>query len=206
LIFDMTLYKPTELEKWICHKYRNNGILTPADMDIDRIGEIFNAFIAYKCDGDARVVYDDHVGLIFLNIYDIESEQRMKFFHELGHPAMHAGSQCDLPRLFIELQEAQAGAFQQYAAMPYYMLSGINPCHTYDEYHTLLSETFRLPRPFVAKRIDQVRRRMLQGHQDRSMHAQLTGVAYRYGYTEETLRILGQLNQQLNKQQREVFG
>ncbi|MEK3882378.1 ImmA/IrrE family metallo-endopeptidase [Paenibacillus sp. PL2-23] len=205
MIFDMTLYKPTELEKWICQKYHDNGIKTPADMDLDYIGEIFNTYITYKSEGDARVIYDDFVGgLIFLNIHDSDAQQRLKFFHELGHPALHAGSQDKLPSLFVELQEAQAGAFQQYAALPYFMLAEISPCHTFDEYFTHLSEAFRLPRSFVQRRIDQVKRRILQGHQDRNAYARRVGVAARYGYTDETLRILGQLHQQLSKQ-REAF-
>jgi hypothetical protein len=201
LIFDMTLYKPTELEMWICQKYLDNGIMTPADMDIDQIGEIFETFITYKDGGKTKVLYDDTPGaMVFLNIHDSESTQRLKFFHELGHPAMHSGSQNRMPRLFVDLQEAQAGAFQLYAAIPYYMLAEITPCHTYAGYYNLLADVFRLPLPFVRKRIDQVKRRMLQGHNDRNMHAQFAGVSYRYGYSDETLRLLGKLHQQLSKQ------
>ncbi|MHA6484519.1 ImmA/IrrE family metallo-endopeptidase [Paenibacillus sp. strain BS8-2] len=199
MIFDMTLYRPTELELWICQKYQESGIVTPADLDLDHIADIFCSIVR-TTGGKTKVYYDDVVGIIYLNQYDGASKQRADFFHELCHPAMHAGSQLGLPQLFIELQEAQAGAFQQYAAMPYYMLAEIKPCHTYDEYYNLLADVFRLPLPFVVKRIDQVRRRMLQGHHDRNAYARQTGITYRYGYSEETLRVLDKLHQQLSDQ------
>lgn len=203
MIFDMTLYRPTELEKWICQKYQESGIITPAELDLDQIADIFSSAVR-TTGGKTKVYYDDEVAIIYLNQRDGSSKQRADFFHELCHPAMHAGSQLGLPQLFIELQEAQAGAFQQYAAMPYYMLAEITPCHTYNEYYNLLADVFRLPLPFVKKRIDQVKRRMIQGHHDRNTHARQTGVPYRYGYSDETLRILDQLHQQLSKQ-REAF-
>ncbi|RJX40912.1 ImmA/IrrE family metallo-endopeptidase [Paenibacillus pinisoli] len=200
--FDLKLYKPTEVENRISSVYQDSGIVSPADMDLDRIALIFNCHIIYS-DKPTMVLYDDdHGGLIFLRANAPREQQREDFFHEISHPALHVGCQDNLPDLFVGLQESQAASFQLYAAMPYYMLADITPCHTFDEYYTLLSETFRLPRIFVQRRIDQVNRRILQGHQDRYIRTRFNNpVSHRFSHTEETLRILRQLNQQLTKKQ-----
>lgn len=169
---DMELYKPTELELWICRIYQANGIRRCEDMeDLDHVASLFNTFIAYT-EGDTKVLYDeDGDCMIFLNIYLEKREQRLAFFHELCHPAMHTGNQRSLPPSFVALQENQAGLFQQYAAMPFYMLPDFQRqrCEAGQ-----IAEAFALPLSFVRQRLERVGRRIQQQREDLSLHSRLT--------------------------------
>jgi hypothetical protein len=169
---DMELYKPTELEKWICGIYQANGIKRCEDMeDLDHVASLFNTFIAYT-EGDTKVLYDEEGDcMIFLNIYLEKRQQRLAFFHELCHPAMHTGNQRSLPPSFVALQENQAGLFQQYAAMPFYMLSEFQRqrCEAGQ-----IAEAFALPVSFVRQRLERVGRRIRQQREDLSLHSRLT--------------------------------
>lgn len=196
-LFNLELYKPTDMELWIQKKYRENGITSAYDMDIDTIASLFNACIVYAR-GETKVIFDDEGDcLMFLNIHDNEIEQRADFFHELCHPAMHVGDQRTLPPSFVSLQESQASLFQMYAAMPVYMLEDFKPNHHQNSYLKVLSEAFRLPYEFVERRIDQIYRRIKQERQDRNIRARFTPTAATYSYTDETNRILNQLSKQI---------
>ncbi|MHA7966616.1 ImmA/IrrE family metallo-endopeptidase [Paenibacillus sp. CAU 1782] len=169
---DMRLYKPTELERWICGIYQTNGINRYGDMeDLDHIASLFNAFIAYT-EGGTKVLYDeDGDCMIFLNIYLEKKQKRLAFFHELGHPAMHTGNQRSLPPSFVALQENQAGLFQQYAAMPFYILTEFQQqrCEAGQ-----IAEALALPTPFVRQRLERIGRRIRQQREDLFLHTRLT--------------------------------
>lgn len=196
-LFNLDLYKPTEMELWISKKYKENGINTPFDMDLDFIASLFNTYIVYDARG-TKVIFDDEGDcLMFLNIHGNKIDQRLEFFHELCHPAMHVGNQRDLPSSFVSLQETQASLFQMYAAMPAYMLEQFKPSHYQSNYVRDLSEVFNLPHDFVKRRIDQIYRRISQERYDRNVQARTTPRPTLYSYTDTTMKILNQLNRQL---------
>jgi len=197
--FNLDLYKPTEMELWISNKYRENGILTPYDMNLDLIASLFNVSIVYS-GGDTKAIFDeDGDCLLFLNIHDDEIEQRTDFFHELCHPAMHVGNQRNLPPSFVGLQESQASLFQLYAAMPAYMLEEFNSIQYQSNYLKLLSEAFKFPHEFVNRRIEQIYRRIKQERYDRNLRARTTPRPTIYSYSEPTLKILDQLKRQIER-------
>jgi len=166
--FDLDLYKPTELEKRISYIYRENGILSPSHMDLDKIAFIYDCHVIYS-EKPTMVLYDDaYGGLIFLNACVTKEQQREDFFHEISHPALHVGCQNTLPELFVDLQESQAASFQLYSAMPYFMLAAIEPSGYENEYISQLSDIFQLSFDFVNRRIEQVHRRIVQGYHDRN--------------------------------------
>lgn len=181
--FNMSMYIPTKLESFVESLYKENGILSPSDMDIDSIAEIFNCKVVYA-KGAPLIAYDEtDGGLIFLRVTDNTQMQRLDFYHELSHAALHVGDQRDMPGTFIEMQETQASAFQSYAAMPAYMIAGIEPANTWHEYIMNLSLLFEVPYQFAAKRIDQIKRRIFQEHHDRNFRALTSPLKARYGYT-----------------------
>lgn len=197
-IFNLEIYKPSDIESWISTKYRDCGILCAGDMDIDRIGAIFNAYISYT-EGETKVIYgEDNDALIFLNVNLSISEQRAAFFHELSHPALHVGNQRTLPPAFVSLQESQAAQFQMCAALPAYMLKEFMPNLYQPNYLKVLSDAFGLPHDFVKRRINQIYNRITQERRDRNVKARMSPSSVTYEYSEPTLKILDQLNRQVS--------
>ncbi|WP_054028608.1 ImmA/IrrE family metallo-endopeptidase [Bacillus sp. FJAT-28004] len=196
-LFNLTLYKPTDLEIRISNIYRENGILSASDLDLDVIASLFDAYIVYA-DGNTKVIFDDDGDcLMFLNIHDNEPEQREDFFHELGHLTRHVGNQRKLPPSFVDLQEAQATLFQMYSAMPAYMLEEFNVNQYQSNYLKVLSEAFRLTQELVNRRIDQIYGRIKQERYDRNLRARTTPRPTIYSYSDSTMKILDQLNRQV---------
>ncbi|MHA6481096.1 ImmA/IrrE family metallo-endopeptidase [Paenibacillus sp. strain BS8-2] len=201
LPFDLTMYKPTELEEWISDKYRAAGIYSPEDMDLDVIAEIFNCEVRYD-PGKSTAMYDElYGGIIFLRIGKPETKQRMEFFHELSHPALHYGDQRKLHPLFVDMQESQAAALQNYASMPSYLIERIELVPTWREYIQNLADAFKLPYSFADKRAEQIKRRIYREHNDRNFRALTAPVKARWGYSEETLGLLDKLHNQTKERQ-----
>lgn len=203
-IFNLDLYKPSDMELWINKKYQDRGIHNVSDLNIDDIGALFNTYIAYS-EGESKVIYDnDNDCMIFINIHLEVYEQRLAFFHELCHPAMHVGDQRSLPSAFVNLQESQAALFQLYSAMPAYMLAEFKSIQHSSYYLKILSEAFKLPYSFVKQRIEQILGRINRERQDRNLRARFTPAKVKYAYTDTTNKILDRLNKQITNKQGEI--
>ncbi|MNC21308.1 hypothetical protein D3C75_692800 [compost metagenome] len=105
------------------------------------------------------------------------------------------GSQPELPRLFAELQEIQAGLFQLYAAMPIYMIEGY--AEHLEEAHAaqMLAYEFRLPRELVERRLQQIAARLHKGREEAELAKSLPELpATRIiSHSPETLKLLNKL-------------
>ncbi|MEZ2657239.1 ImmA/IrrE family metallo-endopeptidase [Aneurinibacillus aneurinilyticus] len=163
-MFDLSLYKPTYVENWIEEVYQANGILTPNDMDIERIAEVFGGKVVdTKAKSHVRWEDDEDIFfVIFLNNALDELSKRSDFHHELCHPLQHAGNQERIPESFKELQERQARTFQLYAAIPFFMLKKLPIPQYENEAIDVLSNEFRVPYELAAERLHQIKRRLLQ--------------------------------------------
>jgi Zn-dependent peptidase ImmA (M78 family) len=156
---NLSLYRPTELEKWLEKEYRSIGIEYASDMDLDLISSIFDVEIRTYAGPSFAEWKEDEYSFIFLNAYLNEKQRREVFFHELCHPLQHVGQQEIMPKSFIELQEIQAKNFQHYAAMPSYLL---------EEFITVspsllvkvVAEEFCLTERFVQHRLEQIQKRI----------------------------------------------
>lgn len=156
---DLSLYKPTELEKWLEKEYRSIGIEYASDMDLDLIASIFDVEIRTYAGPSFAEWKEEEYSFIFLNAYLNQQQRREVFFHELCHPLQHVGRQEIMPKSFIELQEIQAKNFQHYAAMPSYLL---------EEFKTVspsllvkvMAEEFSLSERFVNRRLEQIQMRV----------------------------------------------
>ncbi len=194
---DFSCYHPSDMELWISNKYKQHGIYTFADLNIDHIASIFNSYVAYT-QGETKVLYDaDGTSLIFLNVLESEVEQRVQFFHELCHPALHVGDQRSLPPAFISLQESQAAQFQRYAAMPSYLIEEAQLQLQHEHYIKELAALFKLPHLFVLTRIEQIQRRIQQEYRDQVLNRRLASRSIPIAYSETTLVMLKQLHKQL---------
>lgn len=201
-IFNLKLYKPSDLEVWISEKYRANRIYSTGDLTIENVASIFDIEISLY-DGPTFAQWEeDGYSFMFFNKYMSEEMRRTMFFHELCHPLRHVGIQDQrlMPQPFQRLQEAQASQFQLFSAMPAYMLEEFTPTYDWSNYIRTLAEAFKLPINFVEQRVQQIMGRIEQERRDRNFKARMAPSAARYGYTDETNRILNQLNHQLEIQ------
>ncbi|MCO7125157.1 ImmA/IrrE family metallo-endopeptidase [Sporolactobacillus shoreicorticis] len=93
------------------------------DLELKKIAIAFR--IEYSCWHGQPYAYrlsENSAAYIIENKQVAEYEQREHFFHELGHIVRHCGDQCDMPELFLQMQEAEARQFALYAAIPYHMI------------------------------------------------------------------------------------
>jgi len=193
-LLEFELYRSTDLEAWIQSKYEQDGIQKPSDMsDLDRIASLFGAHIAYT-GGETKVIYDEEGDcMIFLNIHLDEYERRTAFFHELCHPAIHAGNQRSLPPAFVSLQETQAALFQQYAALPVYLLKSFAADFAQPPDVRAIADAFRLPAAFVRSRLERIVRRIEREREDRKLRERLAPAPASGAYSESTLKLLERL-------------
>lgn len=198
---DLSLYKETDLEKWINEAYRKNDIHYASDMDIERIAAIWNVEIRTYLGPSFAEWKDDDYSFIFINDYLTEEHRREVFFHELCHPLQHTGCQdTHMAIQFRELQETQAGLFQLYSAMPAYMLEEFISIQDRSYYLKLLAEEFVLPLRIVERRISQIQRRIQQERTDLQFKMRQTQQEPRT-YSEATRQLMEQLHRQLRKDQ-----
>lgn len=193
---DFTLYKETELEQWIYIKYRKNGFMNPYDLsDIDCIASAFGVDLVY-CDHHSFSCNVSQV--IFLNRHLDLITQRDVFFHELCHVLRHAGDQRRMPKLFEERQEMESGWFQNYAAIPFYMVETINLPETQREAVDVIAQEFRVSHKFAKERLHQIQRRIFDSMLWEENCKTLKPTKIKEDkWTPETLRILRQLQQQI---------
>ncbi|MGG1531468.1 ImmA/IrrE family metallo-endopeptidase [Brevibacillus agri] len=161
---DLSLYKMTPLEEWIAEKYLAHSIFTPEDLDIHRIANIFGGEISYlPTKSHARWIDDGFNDfMIILDSRLDEPSLRSEFFHELCHPLRHVGDQRTLPKTFRDLQEMQASLFQQYAAIPFFMVQELVLPVYENEIPLYLAQTFNVPVSLATRRFNQIRGRISQ--------------------------------------------
>lgn len=161
-------YKKTSLEIWIENLYKSKGIFSPKDLTVKNISKTFNFSIAYIENAPNRAIWDEEDAVIFLNPNLEYREVKAIFFHELCHPLRHYGAQeLMVNKEFRELQEDQANQFQIYAAMPFYMLSELDLPNSESITINILVEKFDIPYYLAKKRVEQIKRRIVQSHLDK---------------------------------------
>jgi Zn-dependent peptidase ImmA (M78 family) len=187
---DFSLYKPTDLEKWINLRYKEAGIHYASDMDIDLIASIFSAEVM-ATKGPSSVHFNDSLCLIFLNGYLNERQKREVFFHELCHPLLHFGNQRKMPQAFMELQEIQAFHFQLYAAMPWYMVDEFIKDVPDGILMKVMAEEFRLSEAFVQKRLQQIQHRIWVAQMEQTHMKTITNVVITDDHVRNVIADLG---------------
>ncbi|MEF2964941.1 ImmA/IrrE family metallo-endopeptidase [Paenibacillus sp. M1] len=189
-------YRETELEQWISAKYKEHGIVSTVEHDIEHIARAFGVALVYE---ECPSFSDNEEQVIFLNKHADDVTARVIFFHELCHCLRHAGDQRAMPALFKYAQESEAEQFVLYAAIPFYMFAKLPVPDQRSEAIPFLAESFRVPYDLAERRLDQIQRRVLYGsllaaarESDRQTKRQVAD------WSRETKRVMSQLERQLS--------
>jgi Zn-dependent peptidase ImmA (M78 family) len=196
------LYDKTSLEIWLEELYIEKGIVTPVDLlDIESIAKSFNITIEYLQEAPERAIWDEEDAVIFLKPNQETETLRTKFFHELCHPLRHYGDQITMNvDTFRELQEIQANQFRLYAAIPFYMLTTLEPVRYENELIAQIQYIFKVTEDLAKRRIEQIKRRIFQAKSDAEHRAFMESFYPKAPpYSEETNAILKKLYMQLEK-------
>lgn len=153
----LSTYSPSETEDIVCDLYQLHGIQYASQLDLNFVAAIWGTEV-WQYPFPAQAIWGRPKNIICLNTTSEPRQRRAEFFHELGHIALHVGSQAGLHQLFIELQEWQADRFQLVAAMPYYLLPA--PVRTWEQYVGVVAETFRVPYTLALRRVQSIQARL----------------------------------------------
>ncbi|MNI49958.1 hypothetical protein D3C73_1045970 [compost metagenome] len=159
-------YKTTHLEDFVEQLYINHKILTPADINVLTISGRMKITVKYADLKHMKGVSfhtDSKHSIILLDKNRTVREQRIDFFHELGHLLRHAGNQLIMPELFIRHQEADTEKFLMYAIMPISMIKRLDLSPDRQQAIQQLAETFTVGTELASKRYDQILRREIEG-------------------------------------------
>lgn len=191
----MKHYQPTPLEQWVENLYRMHGITESQQLNIDEVSSRMNVWV-YHLDQGSQTIDNNGLYSICVDRRLTKSEQWEDFLHELCHVVRHAGNQIRMPTGFLEMQETEAQMFQLYAAIPYFMLPERLP----DIEHDILNyfmDHFGVTYELAELRLDQIRRRRLQSMLDQVLLTQSITIPRKKEYSDETKRILRQLQHQI---------
>lgn len=188
-------YTMNDVEAFITKTYKQHEILSPHDLDLERIASIWAIRLRYTSASRAFSQYDSRIYYIFLPSQIPNVDQRAAFFHELCHVLRHAGNQRSMPKTFLRLQECQAEQFVIFASMPYFMIRD----YLYER-PSIIAETFQMPIKYVHKRLAYIKNRII-------MNSEL-GIRFdKPRWSLETIKVLHQLNHiLLNKQHYKYYG
>lgn len=138
----------TNREMKISEHLRSLGIMNASDLSIENFCTLFDIDVCFQND-KSHCLFDEDFAVIFIDNQLSHREQRQVFFHELAHVLWHHGSQINMPKQLMMLQEEQASFISLYYAMPRYLLLPI-----LDQYQSIdvLADYFDLPASMVIKR------------------------------------------------------
>lgn len=114
-------YSLSRMEKWIADEYVKYNILSPDNIDIEVLADIYNVII-WKFPMEARYDIFENRKFIVIDSRTSSEIQREQFFHELCHVLFHVGHQSDMNDPFRKLLEWEADNFVLYASLPYFMI------------------------------------------------------------------------------------
>jgi len=150
-------YSPTPLETCISQFYKQLRILTPEELDEQRIARSLNIHLLYK--EIPSMAYEiGRFKSITIDKRLPSQVQREHFYHELCHILRHAGRQIMMPAAFRELQEWDAGNFTRYAALPLHMILKYD--YRQPEIVEILSEQFKVTPELCSERLRRIHARV----------------------------------------------
>ncbi|SDZ51099.1 protein of unknown function [Evansella caseinilytica] len=192
----------TLTESWVVKEYKKRQLTSVKDLAMKHVADAFQIGLVYH-QFRSNSIYETDFGIIYINNMLPLAQQRVEFFHELGHVLKHFGDQEAMSSSFIKLQEDQAERFSLYAAMPLHILESFVQTGTTTKH---LADSFELPENFVSARMEQLKRLYIRrSNYFRYKNAEETANSKRQSYdpekwTAETRRIMNQLKSQVNEE------
>ena len=189
-------YRTTILEEFVEATYEAIGITSPEQITVEQLSSRLNIWVHYGPVTSRALEAAGGMYSMFLADRLSPPQQRLDFLHELCHLLRHAGNQMSMRAAYTRMQELEAEQFVLYAAMPSSMVSRFTPIlPTMEAAVPCLADAFNVPIEFAAKRVDQIKRRIVEGYRQnkhRNPNRKPT-------WSQETYRILQQLDRQLIK-------
>lgn len=141
----------SHLEDYIYALYSSIGVENPADLDMRFIAKQLGVKIVYR---QRAFRLDNEIILKKGNI----REEWMDFGHEICHFLRHCGSQLNMHKLFIEMQEYQANHFAYHFCVPTFMLDKLYNYTIYD-----IMNLFNVNYEFACRRLEMYRNKVYFG-------------------------------------------
>ncbi|MCU9958824.1 ImmA/IrrE family metallo-endopeptidase [Bacillus licheniformis] len=147
------VYTKSHLEDWIENLYRSISIITPEQIDFERIAELLGISVYFKPIPSCSFKYND-VYTIILDSRKTRFEQWDDFAHELCHLYRHEGDKKTMPKFWSDYQERQANYFSYHFCIPTFMLHGMKiPHNRFFDVH-LIAKMFKVTEPFAKVRLN----------------------------------------------------
>ncbi|MGG0775989.1 ImmA/IrrE family metallo-endopeptidase [Bacillus rugosus] len=148
----------SHLEEEVKKIYTKLNMLTPEEIDMERIAAAFQIWIHYERKGSSMFCINGLYSMV-LDSRTSRQQQWEDFVHELGHVIKHCGNQFNMNRMFRQLQEYQANSFMYHFCVPTFMLEKISLPRMQSEAIKLIGDIFNVTYPFAAKRLEMYRRK-----------------------------------------------
>lgn len=162
----ITHYKNTHLEDFVEQLYEQHKISKPEEITVPNVSKQMNIIVKSieikTMKGSSFLTPSGH-HIIFLDKSRSHKEQRVDFFHELGHLLRHSGNQLVMPKQFAKYQEWDAELFVLYSLMPISMIKQLRLSPDRKQAIQQLAETFTVGTELASKRYDQIMRREIEG-------------------------------------------
>jgi Zn-dependent peptidase ImmA (M78 family) len=162
------MYKPihyhtTRLEDYTENLYHSLAIFAPEQMDIMEIAQKLNIWVYFAPIGSCAL---ERNGLLSIVLDERKSSQEQfeDFAHEVAHLFFHAGNQLNMPKMFLDYQEAKAHNFAMQFCIPTFMLQKLSLPTTKSEAIHMLSHTFNVTPQLADKRLVHYQNQVLASH------------------------------------------
>ncbi|MCY9166057.1 ImmA/IrrE family metallo-endopeptidase [Bacillus atrophaeus] len=142
----------SHLEDEVKKIYIKLNMLTPEEIDLERIAAAFKIWIHYEKTTSSMFCIKGLYSMV-LDSRISRQQQWEDFAHELGHVIKHYGNQFNMNRMFRQLQEYQANSFMYHFCVPTFMLEKISLPRMQSEAIKIIGDTFNVTYPFAAKRL-----------------------------------------------------
>jgi hypothetical protein len=195
-------YQTTLLEDWIKEFYYSIDIIHPHQLDFLDISSRLGISVEFA--SIRSRIYDDEIIIDNRLSHDKQWED---FGHEICHFYRQEGNQLIMYREFLRLQEAKADNFSLHFCVPTFMLLNyeISNYLNIKDGIPFIVKHFNVTEKFAKRRLIHFRNQMQVAKSDYEFREYMNSLYPKTDpekWTDETKRILNQLNTQLDKRKK----
>ncbi|MDM5235502.1 hypothetical protein COE30_11110 [Bacillus cereus] len=156
-------YYTTQIEDYIENLLHSLSIFVPEQLDMRLIAQKLNIWLHFAPFGSRSICRNDLPSIIIDN-RNTAFQQWEDFSHELCHVLFHVGNQLNMPKLFLEYQEAKANKFMLHFCIPTFMLRTLEFPETRKESIHLIAKTFNVSFQVANQRLLHYENQLLAAH------------------------------------------